>query len=176
MKLRHARRTKGLTLMELAQQLGCSESLLSKIENDKVRPSVRVLHKLVSALDTNISHLLQADSADADIILRPGERLCMQADGDGVMIENLVPSTGSRLLQASLHTLAPGAGSAGSYEHHGEEVGYILQGSLELTVGERVFVLEAGDSFCFRSDQQHGYRNPSNAETRVIWFNTPPTF
>lgn len=162
--------------MELAQKLGVSESLLSKIENDKVRPSVRVLHMLVSALDTNISHLLQADSEDADVVLRQGERLSMQVDGVGQTIENLVPNTGSRLMQASLHTLAPGAGSAGNYEHHGEEVGYVLEGTLELTVGERVFIVGQGDSFCFRSDQPHGFRNPSNAVTRVVWFNTPPTF
>lgn len=176
MKLRHARRTKGMTLVELARLVGCSESLLSKIENDKVRASVRMLHKLVSALDTNISHLLQADSADSDVILRQGERLCVQADEAGMFIENLVPSPGSRLLQASLHTLQPGAGSSGSLEHNGEEAGYVLEGTLELTVGDRIFMLQDGDSFCFRSDQPHGFRNPSREVSRVVWFNTPPTF
>lgn len=163
-------------MIELARRIGCSESLLSKIENDKVRPSVRVLHKLVQALDTNIGHLLQHDDGDADIVLRHGERLCVQAEGPGLTIENLVPSPGSRLLQASLHILEPGSGSVGVYEHVGEEVGYVLEGTLEMTVGERVFLLHQGDSFCFRSDQPHGYRNPSDATTRIIWFNTPPTF
>lgn len=175
-KLRHARRTKGLTLMELAQRVGCSESLLSKIENERVKPSIRVLHKLVSALDTNISHLFQAECQDSDIVLHAGERLCVETDGAGVALESLVPNGVSRLLQATLHTIQPGGTSQGTYEHTGEEVGYVLEGVFELTVGDRSFLLGPGDSFFFRSDQTHGFRNPSDAVTRVVWFNTPPTW
>lgn len=176
MKLRHARLTKGMTLLELAQRVECSESLLSKIENDRVRPSVRVLHKLASALETNITRLFQEDSADADIVLRDGERTSVVLDDVGGTVENLMPRADSRLLQAVLMVIQPGGSSQGTYEHVGEEVGYMLDGTLELTVGERTFLVSSGDSFSFRSDQPHGYRNPTEAPARLLWINTPPTW
>ena len=49
-RLKHARLTKGLSLRQLADEVGCSESFISKIENDKVRPSFSTLHRIVAAL------------------------------------------------------------------------------------------------------------------------------
>ena len=65
---------------------------------------------------------------------------------------------------------------SGPFQHDGEEVGVILEGELELTVGESVNVLRTGDSFFFRSDVTHGYRNVGEGACRVVWINTPPTF
>src|SRR5580692_6394268 len=56
-RLKHARLVKGLRLRELAESLDCSESFLSKVENDKVRPSLAMLHKIVGALGINIPQL-----------------------------------------------------------------------------------------------------------------------
>ncbi len=179
-KLRHWRRVKGLTLMELADRVGCSESLLSKIENDKVRPSIRILHRLVAALEANVSQLFKEDSPEGDVVVRPAERLRISAQGDlqgdGITLENLMPGAGSALMQATLHVVEPGGATDGTIEHAGEEVGYVVEGCLELLVGERTFTLKAGDSFHFRSDQPHGYRNSGTSVARVLWVNTPPTF
>ena len=55
-------------------------------------------------------------------------------------------------------------------------MGYVLQGELELQVNGQFFDLKEGDSFYFRSDLPHGYKNPGSKVARVIWINTPPTF
>lgn len=179
-KLRHLRRIKGMTLMDLANAIGCSESLLSKIENEKVRPSVRILHSLVEALDVNVAMLLQEDGAESDVALRPQERFRfgMNGDlhGDGLSMENLIPRPGSSLLQATLVTIQPGGESGGFIRHAGEEVGYVVEGQLELSLEGRVLTLGVGDSFHFRSDVPHQYRNPGGIVTRVVWVNTPPSF
>ncbi len=52
----------------------------------------------------------------------------------------------------------------------------MLEGILDLTVGEQVCRLKAGDTFFFPSETPHGYNNPGNRIARVIWVNTPPTF
>lgn len=52
----------------------------------------------------------------------------------------------------------------------------MLSGQFELWVGDRHFVLDAGDSFSFASSEPHRYGNPGKVETRVIWVITPPTF
>ena len=56
-RLKHARLTKGLSLRQLADEVGCSESFVSKIENDKVRPSFSMLHRIVATLEMNVALL-----------------------------------------------------------------------------------------------------------------------
>lgn len=72
--------------------------------------------------------------------------------------------------------IEPGTESGGDISHEGEEVGYVLEGEFELVVEERPYFLKAGDSFCFRSELRHHYRNTSEQTARVFWVDTPPTF
>jgi transcriptional regulator with XRE-family HTH domain len=181
LKLRQARTLHGYRLRELAAKVGCSESFLSKIENNKVRPSLRTLHRIASELDTSIGLLFT--ERDTRVILRKGTRQIINTSGSngprknvGVKLEWLIPYPLSVLLSGSIHIVEPGGSSEGLIAHTGEEVGYVLEGQFELTVGDETFLLEAGDSFFFPSTVPHGYRNPGNVTTRVIWVNTPPTF
>src|SRR6185312_7676666 len=49
-RLKHARLAKGYTLKQLAMVVDCSESMISKVENDKLRPSIAMLHRFSQAL------------------------------------------------------------------------------------------------------------------------------
>lgn len=181
-RVRHARRMRGLQLREVAEKVGCSESLLSKIENDKVLPSLQMLHKIALELGTSIGFLFADPSERNRIVMRKGERHIIPTGShggrrsEGVQLEWLVPYPESWMLSGSIHIVAPGGGSEGLIEHEGEEVGYVLEGEFEITVGEETFRLQAGDSFFFPSTVPHGYSNPGKETTRVLWVNTPPTF
>jgi quercetin dioxygenase-like cupin family protein len=52
-------------------------------------------------------------------------------------------------LELILSHFSPGASTGDPYTHRGEKGGMVLKGRLEITVGERTFVLEEGDSFRF---------------------------
>ena len=181
-KLRHARRVRGLRLKELATLVGCSESMLSKVENEQVRPSLKTLHRLASELNTSIGALFGGPSHGDSIVMRKADRptIATRSVGRpgavGVRLECLLPDPVAKLLYASIHVVEPGAGSEGSIEHQGEEVGYVLEGEFELVVDGQTYQLHQGDSFYFRSSLPHGYRNPGAATTRVVWVNTPSTF
>jgi quercetin dioxygenase-like cupin family protein len=71
----------------------------------------------------------------------------------------------------------PGASTGDDrYAHDGEEAGLVIEGQLQLTIGERVHLLGEGDSFSFRSQLQHRYANPSDSQdTLVVRANTPIT-
>lgn len=181
--LRHARLVRGLRLRELAGKVNCSESLLSKIENDKVQPSLRMLHRILAHLDTSIGSLFSQQDDHERIVMRAGKRELIPTGTNrlrknvvGVKLEWLIPYPESKLLSGAIHIVTPGGGSEGCIAHVGEEVGYILEGELELTVENKNYRLQSGDSFFFPSDLLHGYRNPGKTETRIIWINTPPTF
>ena len=181
-RVRHARRVQGYQLLDLAKKVGCSESLLSKIENDKVLPSLQMLHKIATELGTSIGFLFADRSDHNRIVMRKGERQIIRTGShgarrsEGVQLEWLVPYPESWLLSGSIHIVAPGGGSEGVIEHKGEEMGYVLEGEFKITVGDETFRLQAGDSFFFPSTLPHGYSNPGTETTRVLWVNTPPTF
>ena len=80
------------------------------------------------------------------------------------------------LLQANIHIVSPGEASDGQIEHVGEEVGYVLEGTLELTLGDMSYTVGVGDAFTFPSSVPHGYRNAGTGVARVLWVNSPATF
>jgi len=181
-RLRHARLTKGLSLRLLADAAGCSESFVSKIENNRVRPSIAMLHRLCSELDVNIGALLTGpEEAGGDVrILAVGKRPMIRVDpewqGEGIALERAIPQLANSLLQANILHVAPGGRSGGMIQHTGEEFGYVICGKLQLVVGDAVYQLEAGDCFLFPSPLPHGYRNSGTETARVLWVNTPPSF
>ena len=179
-KLRHARKLKRMRLKDVASEVGCSESLLSKIECDKAMPSLRTLHRIVTVLDTSIASLF-ADPAGANVTLyRSGERPVIVIDSaessDSIRLERMTPYVEGQSLEGNVHVVSPGATNGGEIDHVGEEVGYVLEGEFELTVGSTTYHLKAGDSFFFRSELPHSYRNPGQEVARVLWVNSPPTF
>lgn len=173
-RLRHARLVAGLTLLQLAQKAACSESLVSKIEHGAATPSLAMLHRLAVALGTNISELTSEQTPSTGPILRRGERPVIQAGG--IALERLVLPTRGGLLQANIHVVSPGAASDGLIEHAGEEVGYVLEGTLELRLGTECYIVNEGDAFTFPSHVPHGYCNIGTSTVRVLWVNSPATF
>jgi len=176
-RLRHARRVKKLRLQDVARFVGCSESLLSKIECNKVAPSLSSLHRIAAVLDTTVAALFSDEAKTGVVVYRDGERpvIPLKGAGDrGLRLERLIPYTAGQVLNANIHVIPPGASNGGELKHEGEEVGYVLEGELELTVRGETRLLRAGASFFFRSDLPHGYRNPGDKPTRVLWVNAPP--
>lgn len=179
MPLRKCRR--GLTLKELARNSGCSGSLLSKVENGKLLPSLPMIHRVVQVLETNISWLFDEPADDESVIFRKGTRPFITLDkhkgtSRSLMLERIIPYKDGHLLQCNIHHLEIGGQSGETITHEGEEVGYILTGSIELTLNGETFRLEAGDGFCFRSNIPHSYRNVGNDAGSILWVCTPPTF
>ncbi|WP_334173839.1 cupin domain-containing protein [Pseudoxanthobacter sp.] len=181
-KLRHARTLKGLSLSELGHRIGVTEGYLSKLENGRSQASLATLHKLVGALDTNMSALFAAppDGEEAVTVVRAGERPRLETGhpraGNKVVLERLVPHRHDQLLQINIHVIPPGGGSPDFISHGGQEFGYVLAGAFTLIVDGHERRLGEGDSFSFDSQLPHGYRNDGRQEARVLWVNTPPTF
>jgi transcriptional regulator with XRE-family HTH domain len=181
LKLRHARTVRGMRLSDLATISGCSESLLSKIENGKTIPSLNTLHSLAKGLGLTIAKLLSDEVTPAGIVMREGQRPVLSRMGlggygvDGVETELLIPFGAETALQATLLHVQPGARSDGLRQHEGDEVGYIINGQITLTVEGDSYFLKTGDAFFFPSMRPHGIANPGNSPAVVIWVNTPPT-
>lgn len=180
LKMKHTRLLKGMTLKQLAGAASCSESLLSKIENGRANPSLKMLHRVASALGMPVAGLFQQHSDPENVVLRQGQRPVIETDqvrqGHGIQLEALILNSGGQLLAGYINHMEPGGSSDEAVEHEGEEFGYVLEGEIELTVAGRRYQIGAGDCFHFRSERPHAYRNVGSSKARIIWINTPPTF
>jgi transcriptional regulator with XRE-family HTH domain len=183
MRLKYARLSKGYTLAQLADIVKCSESMISKVENDKLRPSIAMLHRFSQALETNIASLISEPDPNAEVvsIIRGKSRPRIHVDpewqgAEGVWLERVIPPTPGGLLQSHVLNLAPRGRSDGLITHTGEELGFVITGEVDLEVAGAIYELKAGDSFFFPSSLEHGYHNKGKQVTRILWVNTPPSF
>ena len=150
-RLRHARLLNRMRLKDVAERAKCSESMLSKIENDRAVPSLTTLHRLCKALSLSVSTLLNNDFTEPWTILRKDARTIIgHPSGSGseeVKAELLIPHAEGRLLEGFVVIIEPGGHTDGVLSHKGEEVGYVIEGQLELSINNEVHLLNAGDSF-----------------------------
>ena len=172
-RLRQARRMRGMTLKVLAEAAGCSESLLSKIENGKAYPSLPMLSRLVRVLDTSMGWMFGDRDGQAPIIFRAGQRATSPVLDSPITVERVIPDADGRILRCNILHVEAGASSDGEHRHAGEEAGYLVDGQIELLIGGRSHRLTAGDTFAFRSDQPHSYRNTGASRASIFWVDTP---
>lgn len=179
-RIKSLRRVRNMTLKQLADEVEISEGHMSKIENEKTQPSVAVLHRITQTLDVTIGLLFDETNGKEQVVSRMGERPVIDLDpvrrGTGIRLERIIPHSRDHILQCNIHVIEPNGSSEEQIQHVGEEMGYILEGELELTLDDTVYHLRQDDSFHFNSSRRHAYRNPGKTRTRVLWANTPPTF
>ena len=170
--LRQMRWQRGLSLAQVAKQVGISVGFLSALERSHMSASVGTLRKLARFYKTNILDFFDATESNSRLV-PPDKRKVLEA-GPGVRMELL--AWGNTVMEPHLFRISPRAGSGESYTHEGEEFLHVLRGQLHISVAEVEYRLKPGDSFYFESATPHRWFNPGRTETRVLWVNTPPTF
>jgi transcriptional regulator with XRE-family HTH domain len=176
-KLRALRRSKRMTLKEVADQAGCTSAYISQLEKGRANPSIATLKKIASVFNVRIvDFFLEEEGDQDDVVVRKDQRMAMGFNRGSAMIESLVKHNESRRMQPLYNVIKPGGSSNGEYSHEGEEFGLVLSGELELIVADQVYHLKEGDSFYFPSIKSHGFYNRGDEEAVVIWVNSPPSF
>jgi transcriptional regulator with XRE-family HTH domain len=162
-ELRHKHRN---TLQDLAIKTGLSKPFLSQIENDHVVPPVATLLRLARALNVTMAHFFRdQDSGEKVSVTRKHERLPIerrphQYKGEvNYQYEALETHRLNKQMEPYLVRFGPQETSGMAFmSHDGEEFLYLLEGRLEFRTGDRVEILEAGDTLYFESDVSHSFR------------------
>ncbi len=175
-KLRTVRERKELTLKEVAQGAGVSESLVSQIERNRVSPAIDTLLSLADVLDINLEYLFEEYRKKHPVVLiHKGER--RQVKEDSILYEEIVhpeEEDGQHALEAYSITIPAGEQThKGSYGHLGREMGFILSGSGELHYEDLVYQLSKGDSITFSAGAPHLIVNTGTEPLKAIWVVTP---
>jgi len=175
-RIRSLRQARHLTLRDVAQRAGVTESFLSQVERDVASPSIATVHRIARALDLSIAQLF-AEEADTGRVVRREARRRIVYQGLKAVDEFLTSNIAGRL-QVIMSTIEPGGGTgADPYTHDSdEEVAVVLAGVLDLWVADEHYVLREGDAITFPSRLPHWNANHGAEPVSVLFCLTPPSF
>lgn len=175
-RLRTVRTRLGITQRALARRAGVPSSTVSLIEGGRTNPSIGSLKRLLDAAGLSLAEFFSFDLVtEAQVFFRADE-LAEISSGD-VSYRQVGAGAGLSTLQILHETYQPGSDSGRvMLTHEGEEGGIIIQGRLEVTVGEQTRVLKAGEAYLFKSTTPHRFRNVGDGVCIVVSACTPPTF
>lgn len=161
-KIRELRETKDLSLREMADLTGFSTALLSQMENHLISPSLGTLIKISRALDVHLGYFFGEGPGEPYSIVRKDERKKVSrfASKNGVTYGYSYESLGfakrDRHMEPFLVTLEPATvKSTKTSTHEGEEFIFVLQGEMEVTLGNHNDILYPGDSIYYDSTIPH---------------------
>jgi transcriptional regulator with XRE-family HTH domain len=198
-KLRDRRQALGLSLRKFANSVGVSASFISQLEHGKSQPSVATLYMISNALDIPIAELFReagrggASDTDADAateavadldgtsaevdgprsaspVVRGVRRRRLELDSGVVWEELSAGDSGVDFLFVSYDVGGSSTPDTRLTRHSGIEYGYIISGTLEITLVFDRYRLEAGDSISFDSSVPHRLYNCGDVPVQAIWF------
>lgn len=174
-KIRKLRKSKKLNITDLSNMSGLSTGLISQVERDKVIPSITAMLKIVDALDVTMGYFFDEEK-DISALTRKNKRRTIVTNDKSRIYELLAP-TYNREIEFVLITLN---GCTHKVEdvisHDGEECGYVIKGSMVITIEDKKYVLHEGDSIYFDSSKSHVYESYDDNECISIWAMTPPSW
>ena len=171
-KLAAARAERGWSLAELARRAGVSTASIHKIEKSGMTPTIATLMKVAAALGTSVSFFIDEDvEVPPAIVVRGDERARLYTSKVGIALDNVSGRYGRYRLAGAEARVEPLANSGSEpMRHPGEELVYMLEGSMCFTVDGKRMELGPGDSIHFRTDRPHSWENPTERPARALWF------
>jgi transcriptional regulator with XRE-family HTH domain len=179
-QIRDLRVARGLNLTELSQAIDKSVGYVSQIERGQSEVSISTLKAISDTLGVQIGWFFQglepANRDEMGIIVRREQRRQLQFPGTGIDEALLSPNLQGEA-ELILSTFAPGAQSGEKpVSRPAEQSGYILSGTLELSVGQKHFTLREGDSFRIERGEWFSVKNIGQVSSTSLWVITPPRY
>lgn len=161
-EVRTQRKRQRLTVNDLSEKTGLSAGMLSKIENGATSPSLTTIQTLANALGVPLVSFFQGyDEPRGVMHVKAGQGAEVQRTGTRAGHQyNLLGHIGSNnsgvVVEPYLITLSERSDVFPAFQHEGIETIYILEGSVNYRHGDKLFLLEPGDSLFFDADAVHG--------------------
>ena len=155
-RIRLLRLQQNRTMAEIAQKCQVSKSLISKIENGKVIPSVGALVKIAGALGAPVSALIESENnAHAVYTSKEKSHKDMIRTERGLYLHPFATEHKNNKMQPFLHVVHKGEVLPRVDSHQGQEFIFVLKGILKFQVGNVEYILNEGDSIYFESIEKH---------------------
>lgn len=152
-KIRRRRREMELTLQEVADQVQLSVGFLSQVERGQSTPSLSSLCAIAQALDSPVDAFVISPRR-AGVVSRAGERERFNLGDENRTYELLGMGFPGAKLNGCVVRRTPGKVTE-VMRADGEEIAYVLQGTVLYEIDGERHILKSGDSIHFKADRPH---------------------
>jgi transcriptional regulator with XRE-family HTH domain len=160
LNVRHHRLASGLSVADMAERVGISKAMLSKIENAQTSCSLATLQRLATGLDVPVTALVRGADAEREAVHTPaggGPRIARNGTKSGHEYELLGALRGQhKRLESLMVTLTEDSQTYPLFQHPGTEFIHMLEGRMVYGHGRESYELGPGDSLQFDGEGAHG--------------------
>ncbi|MET0356039.1 MAG: helix-turn-helix domain-containing protein [Cellvibrio sp.] len=170
-RLKYIREYNGLSQRELAKRAGVPHSSISMIEQGLNSPSVNSLAKILGGIPMSIAHFFSCDLSQLkEQVFRAVELQAHQRKvADGIFAQSIPHQNSSSTTRFEKVFYAAGSDSGEVPKYSAQAIsGFVVRGSIELTINSEVSLLLAGDAFSLGVMQAYRLRNLSSSEDCLI--------
>ncbi|RME17603.1 MAG: XRE family transcriptional regulator [Alphaproteobacteria bacterium] len=175
--LRSLRKSRGMTLEDMASALGCSVGWLSQVERNISTPRIRDLRRMAEVLGVPLSLFFgnhDAPENERGLIVRAGHRRTVGVYESG-LVETLLSPDLTDSFEVIHSTFQPGACREEDTRRETQELAYMVSGRLDIWIDGRPFTVSEGDSFRIRN-QSYRWSNPYEHPAVAVWVISPPVY
>lgn len=173
LRVRELRAAQGMSLDRLASQSGVSRSMISQIERGQSSPTAVVLERLATGLGVALVALFDAPAAVRSAAASPVARMADQPPWrdpqSGYVRRNVSPSgvaSPMQIVEVSFPPRARVTYETTVRQPRVHQQVWVLEGRMQVTVGDVAHQLGAGDCLAMVLDQVTSFHNPSRTTAR----------
>ena len=168
-RLRELREVSDYTIEELAAELNISPELYASYEENGKDVPISVIYETGNKFKVDFTEIVTGQSAKLEtyhLIRRGGGKIINR--NPEYHFEDLAYRYANKVMQPLLVTLEPTDAVAKLITHPGQEFNLCLEGLVIVTLGDKEFTLNPGDSIYFNPTIPHGQRCGSDVKARFL--------
>ena len=177
LRIKTLRTKQGMSQSELARSVGVTPSTISQVESNTIYPSVPALMKMAEILGVNMGFLFRNEGT-------PEGRFVFSDHGGiplnfanipkaGIEGRQITPPDLEGKMESYVIEIPPGERLPDHFmAHKGEEMGYLLQGELEVEIKNAKHAIKTGDFVYLASETPESWTNTGRSIARLLWIKT----
>ncbi len=168
-RLRELREVSDYSIEQLASELGISPEVYASYEENGKDVPISVIYEISNKFRVDFTEIVTGQSAKLETyhVIRKGGGKVINRNPE-YHFEDLAYRYANKIMQPLLVTLEPSDAVAKLITHPGQEFNLVLEGTVIVTLGDKEFALEAGDSIYFNPTIPHGQRCGSDVRARFL--------
>lgn len=173
--IKNLRQKMGLTQEELAERSDVTKGFISQLERDLTSPSIDTFSNVLEALGSSFSEFFKTE-IEKQIVFTKEDYFEGSYDKLGLKMEWIVPNAQKNSMEPVIFTLEKGGETKEYTPFEGEEFGYVLEGEIKLTVGNKKYEIKSGETFYLFPNETRSIKNIYKGKSRLLWITNPPNF
>jgi transcriptional regulator with XRE-family HTH domain len=174
-KIKSMRMMRGISQKHLAGLTGVTPSTISQVEKNLIYPSLPALFRIAESLSVEVATFFRGHGLEKNGYVYSGDQRSATSlkninpqDADAQL---LLPLDIDAPVEAVMIMIQPGKKlSSHFFAHKGAELGYLLEGRLEMTIDNQSYEVRSGDTIYLNKNIPGQWWNTAETTAKLLWF------